>query len=283
MPEMKYNGWRPVRGHKPPHHMVKDMRNFRSEDALPIPATRFLDQVSFIGNEFVGCFVVETGDGLLLIDCMEPSDTYVGFLDDGLKELGLDLKDIKNVLITHGHHDHYGFSNQLREKYGCKLYMSKRDEEFAQDPNTPRAPGQQPLAYSMDGYLDEGDVFRQGNIEVKVYATPGHTPGGLSYIFNVSDEGRPHKAALWGGTGIPRSKPEQEIYLASAKRFVEICREEKVDVEISTHPFVDQSGQRLAICRDIVDGVPNPFVIGEEAVIRYHEMFVQMCLNRMQG
>ena len=43
-----------------------------------------------------------------------------------------------------------------------------------------------------------------------------------------------------------------------------------MDVEISTHPFLDMGKNRLEIVRNITDWIPNPFVIGE-AGYRYYE------------
>ncbi len=47
--------WRKPNPHKP---------NFGAE-AATVPATRFFDQLSYIGNNIVGCFVLETSDGFI--------------------------------------------------------------------------------------------------------------------------------------------------------------------------------------------------------------------------
>ena len=102
----------------------------------------------------------------------------------------------------------------------------------------------------------------------------------MSFIIPVTDEGRPHHLALWGGTGIlPDS--DKEAYLASVEKFSQICDGYEVDAEISNHPFVDNSLLRLEVIRNIVDGVPNPFVIGREAYRRYERMFYDLCKSKM--
>jgi metallo-beta-lactamase class B len=49
--------------------------------------------------------------------------------------------------------------------------------------------------------LKDGDVVTLGKTSVKIYVTPGHTPGALSMIFPVFDHGQRHLAGLMGGTG----------------------------------------------------------------------------------
>ena len=98
----------------------------------PFPTTRFFDQLSFIGTPNVACFLLETTQGIILLDCMEPLDEHRDLIVRGFDALGLDLKDLKAILIT-----------------------------------------------------------------------PGHTPGCLSFIFPVTDEGRPHMTALWGAPASP--------------------------------------------------------------------------------
>ena len=45
-----------------------------------------------------------------------------------------------------------------------------------------------------------------------------------------------------------------------------------MDVEISTHPFLDMGKNRLEIVRNITDWIPNPFVIGEAGYRYYQKM-----------
>ena len=270
-----YSGWRPIRDHRPPHH-----QNGRPGGSLPklpvIPATRFFDNLSYIGDEFVGCFVVETSAGLLLLDCLFPDANtaeevlampfecmrYANILEDGLHSLGLDPKNIQKIMITHGHCDHYGNGDYYRKKYGCKIYMSKRDEIFGHDTTGPSPAGW--LTWNADEYLTDDSTVTLGDTTVHCFSTPGHTPGCMSFILPVYDEGR------W-----------QQVYLDSCVRYTSICDKYGVDVEIATHPFTDNSKERLTCCRNIVNGVANPYVIGREACKRYEAMFADLCRSKM--
>ena len=75
-------------------------------------------------------------------------------------------------------------------------------------------------------------------------------------------------AGMWGGSGLlPDSDPY--AYKASLDRFTALCREQHVDAELCAHPTLDNGLERQALARCIVNGVPNPFVIGEEGFAYY--------------
>lgn len=242
------------------------------------PATRIFDNIYFIGNDMMACYLFDTSDGLLMIDCMDRG--FFQYIDDSIRSLGFDPADLKTILITHAHGDHYGDSNIFREKYGTKLYMSKVDEEAFWDPEMTMVP-RPGLNYRMDGYLEAGTDFVQGDTRIQVYSTPGHTPGCMSFIFTGYDEGRPVKLCMWGGTGAPRKLEMRQKQLNSIDYFDACCFEQGVTGELSNHPFTDCTIERLEIVRNIVDGVPHPFVIGYEGVRKINLMYREMYVNAL--
>ena len=259
MSEYKIKSWRPVNPHKP---------NFI--DAVPdeYPATRFFDNMSFIGDRGTACFLIETSTGLVLIDCLWPNDRCIDIIERGIRDLGDDPKDLKAIVLTHGHHDHYGRCGYFKRKYGCKVYISETDMTLARAGSF----GFDPMDCEPDEYTEDNTPLTFGNTEILPVLTPGHTDGCISFIIPVTDEGRPHKVAIWGGTGIlPTTDPN--VYLNSLLKFRDICDEQGVDCEVSNHPFVDNLIERLEVINHIVDGTANPFVIGMEARHRYEDMF----------
>lgn len=69
---------------------------------------------------------------------------------------------------------------------------------------------------------------------------------------------------------------DKALYLKSLEKFSSICAKRNVDGEIATHPCLDNGLARLDIIRHIVDGVPNPFVIGQDGYRYYEQMFFKM-------
>lgn len=278
---LQYNGWRPIRTHRPPH-IGANGRPTNEKLTLPvIPAIRFFDNLAYIGDQFVGCFVLYTSEGLCLIDSLEPGERSQGILEEGLHALGFTGEDVKWALITHGHADHWGCSGYLQERYGAKVIISEIDDAFAKD-RTQYSPFGEFMDFPADKHVVDGETIFFGDTPVHCVFTPGHTPGCFSYIIPVFDEGRSHMAALWGGTGLPRDNREAlEQYRDSAQKFSHVCDEYHVDVEIATHPFVDNSTERFEVVRNIFDGVANPFVVGREACARYEKMFLDLCLKKL--
>lgn len=273
---IEYNGWRPALAHADRRKLVNAKAPASKE---VIPAIRFFDQLCWIGDEGVGCFVLETTEGLILIDCMRPNETTKEIIEQGFKDLSLDIHDLKAIIITHGHFDHYGICGYLHETYGCGVYMSERDYQEAQDPaNSNHKHFFEEYPFTCTGFLEDGDVFTMGGTEIYAIHTPGHSPGCLSFIFSVTDEGRKHWVGMWGGTGITGWDVNlREQYLLSLIKFAGICEEFGCDVEIASHPFVDNGKERLETCRNIVIGTAHPFVIGPRGFQRFLLGYATLC------
>lgn len=248
--------------------------DFDKQDIPEFPATRFFDQLSFIGNEIVGCFVLETEKGIVLIDCMNPDEDSKMAIEKGFQDLDLDINNLEAIIISHGHGDHFGNAGYFKEKYGAKIYMSEIDYEFAS--HIPSDLPWESVTFDVDHYLVDGETLDFGSIHCVF--TPGHSTGCFSFVIPVTDEGRQHQIALWGGSGIlPNSNVDD--YLSSWHKFSKCCHELHVDGEISTHPCLDMGLERLTIVRNIVNGVPNPFVLGEEGYQYYEKQFYDLAMK----
>ena len=246
--------------------------------SVDYPATKFFDNLSYIGNSTVGCFLVETSEGLILLDNMRPNNAE--YIDQEIRSLGFDPADLKAILITHGHADHFGNAVYFRDKYNTKLYMSEIDERFGMDAE---AQGGRPyMKFRVDGYLEDNGEFTLGDTTIHTFLTPGHTPGCMSFIFQVFDEGRPHVAAIWGGTGVPKAMEDRKKLFDSCVRFADISLKYGCDVAISAHQYVDMTLKKLDIIRNIIDGVANPFVLGYEGYHRFEMMLYHMYENSLK-
>ena len=263
--------WRTSRKRKP---------NFNKKDISPYPATKFFDQLSFLGDENVGCFVWETEQGYILIDCMNPDQRSITMIEQGFQDLGFEIEKLYAILITHGHGDHFGNAGYFKEKYHTRIYMSQRDYEFAKD--MPSYFPWDPINFEVDYFFRDEEVLHFGQSELCTIFTPGHSPGCCSFILSVSDEGREHRLALWGGSGILPDTNQQDYY-RSLLKFSKLCGQYHVDGEIATHPCLDLGIERLNIIRNIVDGVPNPFVLGVEGYHYYEQQFYDLVKNAGKG
>ena len=98
----------------------------------------------------------------------------------------LNGKDVKYILLTHGHFDHICGAKLVKEKTGAKVVIHKDDEELLSD-------GVKNLFNeSCQGYVlpvvsaeivaDDGTELEFGNSKITVMHTPGHTLGGVCYL-----------------------------------------------------------------------------------------------------
>ena len=83
-------------------------------------------------------YVISTSAGLLMIDSGWRKDTEQILLP-GLKTLGSKPEDVKLVIVTHGHPDHYGGSAYLQEHYGTHVVLSAADWDFMKTSPPPEA------------------------------------------------------------------------------------------------------------------------------------------------
>ena len=81
--------------------------------------------------------------------------------------------------------------------------------------------------------------------------------------------------ALWGGFAILPSS-DKRAYYNSLLKFTEKCKEMHVEGAISTHPSFDMGMMRYEMARNITDGMPNPFVMGEEGYLYYERQFYNL-------
>lgn len=168
------------------------------------PAFKIFGNLYFVGTEDASTHIIDTGDGLIMLDSGYQHTLYK--VIDGMYTLGLNPHHLKYILHTHGHIDHFGATRALVELTGAKTVIGEADRLYAT--------GELDLSYAKelgmefnevftpDILVNDGDELTLGNTEITCYKTPGHTPGAMTYMFNVSDEKESFKAALHGGMGI---------------------------------------------------------------------------------
>ena len=94
-----------------------------------IPAYKNAPHVWNVGGQDNVCvFLIDTGDGLILIDTGLNAETCY-LVIDRIWQSGHDPRDIKKILLTHWHNDHTCNARVLHELTGAEIWLS-REAEF---------------------------------------------------------------------------------------------------------------------------------------------------------
>ena len=183
-------------------------------------------QVTFPSEElrYTNIYLVQGDEECLLIDAGWNSEEAPQSLKKQLDEIGIDFKDISQIIVTHVHPDHYGLADKLRQLSRAKItlhYLEKdlinarhlNAGEFQQQAEqwlhsngvpanelsslrTGPAGGQQSTAPTLpDITLNGGETISAGIFNFQVLWTPGHSPGHICLY-------EPNKKILFPGDHI---------------------------------------------------------------------------------
>ncbi len=199
----------------------------------------------YVGETWLCMHLVDTGDGLFLLDAGNYNTS--GMLIHAVWEAGFNPADIKWVVLSHGHLDHIGNAEFLRNMFGCKLYLGEPDANmFTNNPALSyvhHSPNVADGLFEPDAVIRDGDVLKFGNTEIKCVLVPGHTMGAIACFFDVTDGNETKRAGYYGGFGFNTLTKDylqkigdtdysmRQIYLSSLEK----VKEEHVDIFLGNH------------------------------------------------
>jgi metallo-beta-lactamase class B len=238
------------------------------ETYLTEPAKVF-DNLYFVGTKFHSAWALVGSDGIILIDTLYEYASEEAIIG-GLKKLGLNPARVKLVVISHAHGDHVGGAALMQETYGSNIVMGAPDwESIAASRN--QYPNGKPR---RDLTGTDGQKIALGDVSVTLVATPGHTPGTLSAIFDVKDGGRTLTVAYSGGTAFNfvNDVPHFDTYIESQRRMAAAAERAGASVLMSNHSEFDNAVAKIKMLPGRKAGEPHPFETGKEAVARYFKV-----------
>lgn len=129
-----------------------------------------------LGQIETNTYVLESDGEFAVIDPAAESTALKNFLNG---------KNVKYVLLTHGHFDHITGVNPLVSETGARVCIHALDSEMLSDGNksfyTSHFSGIQP-EIRADKLLNGNDEIILGGTKIRVMHTPGHTNGSVCYI-----------------------------------------------------------------------------------------------------
>jgi glyoxylase-like metal-dependent hydrolase (beta-lactamase superfamily II) len=110
-------------------------------------------------------------------------------IEEEVKRFSPEAK-VKYILLTHAHFDHVGALKYVKEKLGGEILMHKGDLPLLQRAHDLamffglKIPEQPP----PDRFIEDSEEIIFNKIKVKAIHVPGHSPGGMAYLFSYKNE-----------------------------------------------------------------------------------------------
>lgn len=228
---------------------------------------RIFGNLYYVGDKKVCCHLVDTEDGLILFDTGYAHTMHI--LIRNIRTLGFSPEDIKIIIHSHGHFDHFGCSRRMKALYGSKIYMGEPDVERLKINPRSALMELSPEPYGpipeTDVALKDGDIIRLGKTSIRCVAAPGHTEGVMAFFFHATDGVLNKRVGYWGGIGFfTMHRAYLEKYglpLDLPKRLgetIQKLRTEYADITIGNHPANNRTVEKYAcMCRNPSE---NPFL-----------------------
>lgn len=237
-----------------------------ARDTWFIEPAKVFDNLYFVGSKIHSSWALTSSEGIILVDTLftyNSEEEIVG----GLKKLGLDPAKVKYVIISHAHGDHVGGAKLMQDRFGSHIVMGGPDWDSIEKSVNGYPQGKP----KRDIVADDGQKITVGDASVTIVTTPGHTPGTLSMIFTVKDNGKPLTVAYSGGTAFnfPSTAPNFDIYINSQRKMAAAAAAANATVFMSNHSEFDSAVTKIKMLALRKAGEPHPFDIGKDAVARY--------------
>jgi len=226
---------------------------------------KVFDNLYYVGPCYVSVWLVTTPQGHILFDSAQ--EPYVDHVIANIRKVGVNLRDITYIILSHGHLDHVGGAARLQEATGARVVAVAEDwtmiealdgKSNRRDPRPNRVP-------QRDMVVKGGDTLTLGNQTLRFHQLPGHTPGVLmTEGITVHDGGTSYKAVVPAGAAGGPGLAGAEQGVKNANTLASI---QGVQVNLQIHSWAEPNGypgggvlERAALLKSRTPGAPHPFV-----------------------
>ena len=219
-----------------------------------------------VGTSQMNVVVIDTGAGLVLIDAGLPQAAPL--IEANLKLANLSIKDVKLILSSEPHYDHAGGLAALARDSGATVVASPAAAPVLQ---AGRSGAEDPQLSTLFAYppvkrirtVRDGETIRLGRTVITAHATPGHTPGSMSWSWRSCDGGECATMAFVSSLNsltdgrYRYSDPTRRRALTAFRRTFRVVRALPCDILITGHP--DHSGGEAKVARLRADPSSDAF------------------------
>ena len=171
----------------------------------PFPAFHIAGNLYYVGTADLASYLIVTPEGDILIN--SDLTTSVPLIRKSVESLGFHFRDIRILLISHGHYDHCAGSAEVKRLTGAKYEVmagdvsvvesgGRTDFQYAHD-HTMRFP-----PAHVDRVLHDGDTVRLGGTVLTAHLTAGHTKGTTTWTFEETEAGKRLHVVIVGSPNV---------------------------------------------------------------------------------
>jgi len=219
----------------------------------PAPPVRIFGNTYLVGTCGISSILITDPQGDILIDGgpQEAAD----FIAGNIRSLGFPLSSVKYILHSHEHFDHVGGIARLQQLSGAQLIASPKAAAVLNSgtagSDDPQAGMHAPFpAAHVDRLINDGEIVRIGDTVLTAIATPGHTPGALSWRWG-SCQGPICRQIVYADSLTPVSRDDYRFsdhpgYLAAYRASIAKIAALDCDILLTPHPSASDMVKRLA-------------------------------------
>lgn len=232
----------------------------------PIPPVPLIGPIDYVGTEGLAAYLIRTRDGAILIDATMAENVFA--IERNIQAMGVKLRDVKLILVSHAHFDHAAGLAAMRRDTGAQVVAGAGDAE-ALETGTP--PGETNYgvirfpAVPVARRVRDGERVTLGGTTLRAVATPGHTPGCTTWTMRIVQGRRPLDVVfpcsvtvagnkLFGNTRYPGIVQD---YRASIARLAAL----PADVVLPAHPEMADVLERAKTGRLVAPGLLRQIVL----------------------
>jgi metallo-beta-lactamase class B len=226
----------------------------------PAPPVRIHANTYLVGTCGIASVLIVGSDGDILID--GGTEQGAPLIAANIRRLGVRVGDIKFILSSHEHFDHVGGIAELQRLSGATVVSSAAARRVLEtgvaSADDPQAGMNKPFPSATVGRIvGDGDEVRLGNLMVTAIATPGHTPGALSWRW-VSCDGGVCRTIVYADSLTPVSRDDYRFsdhpaYLAAYRASIAKIAASPCEILLTPHPSASHLRDRLALGQPLLD------------------------------
>lgn len=237
-----------------PFHMpASERKNIADNPSWTAPQKPFrvYGNTWYVGPRGLGVFLITARTGDVLIDAGVPGEAPL--IEANIRELGVNLRDIKWILNSHAHSDHAGGMAQLAHDTGAQVIAGAADAPLLErgghdDPEYGDRFPFPPVQVART--VTDGEHLRLGDLVLTAHATPGHTKGNTTWTWTSCEGARCLHMVDVGSLSAPGFKlignPEYPNIVKDFEHSLGVVAALPCGIPLAPHPDMVDFWERVA-------------------------------------